>query len=59
MCELLEKIVQKERAEGNAEGHADVAENMLRAGNFTVESIAQLCSLTVEQVLRIKEKISA
>ena len=62
MCELLERILQKARAEaraeGRAEGHADVAENMLRTGNFTGESIAQLCSLTVKQVHQIKNSIS-
>ena len=62
MCELLEKILQKERAEVSAKVSAkvsaDIAENMLRAGTFTVESIAQLCSLTVEQVQQIKSRIS-
>ena len=58
MCEILERILQKARAEGHAEGRADVAENMLRTGNFTGESIAQLCSLTVKQVHQIKNSIS-
>ena len=66
MCELLDKRIKEERAEGIAEGRAEgstqksneIAEAMLLSGELSVEKIAQFCQLTVEQVNRIKEKIS-
>ncbi len=71
MCELLEQKIKQERAEGIAEGKAEgkaegraegrinVAENMLLTKQFSNDIIAKLCDLTVEEVEKLKEKLSA
>ena len=71
MCELLEQKIKQERAEGLAEGRAEgraegkaevrisTAEKMLLKNQFSTDMIAEISGLTVEEVEKLKEKLSA
>lgn len=59
MCEVLDKIVAEGEARGEARGiektKTEMVLNMLRE-NLSVEMIARIAKLTVEQVMAISKK---
>ena len=61
MCEVYERIINKGiakgRAEGLTEGKADVIRKMLDAKALTVEQIADILKLPIEEVRQIAQKV--
>ena len=48
-----------DRAEGKAEVRISTAEKMLLKNQFSTDMIAEISGLTVEEVEKLKEKLSA
>lgn len=57
MCRIFEEYGNEREAEGRTEGKLEIAENLLRDGSFSVEKIAQLANLSLEQVKELAEKV--
>ena len=55
MCEVLDKIVAEGEARGIEKTKTEMVLNMLRE-NLSVEMIARIAKLTVEQVMAISKK---
>ena len=55
MCEVLDKIVAEGEARGIEKTKTEIVLNMLRE-NLSVEMIARIAKLTVEQVMAISKK---
>ena len=59
MCQIWEEIKAEGFAEGKAEVRISTAEKMLLKNQFSTDMIAEISGLTVEEVEKLKEKLSA
>ena len=59
MCKIMQDFVREEREDAKAEGRAEIAEEMLKDGSFSLEKIVQISHLPLETVKQLAEQISA
>ena len=55
MSGIMEKFREEDRAEGRAEGKADMILQMLEMGRFSLETIAAVARMSVEEIRKIAE----
>ena len=59
MSQIVDNIVQRERAEAHRRSITDVALRMIAAGTYSAEEIAEISTLPLEEVEELIKKRSA
>ena len=59
MCQIIDNIVQRERKDEKEQNNVDTALRMIDMGMFTVEQIAEVSTLPLEEVEELIKKRSA
>ena len=54
MCKVLEEMCREEREEGRQEGIQDTLQLFLKDGTLTLEKIAEITHLPLEEVKRLQ-----
>ena len=58
MSQIVDNIVQRERAEAHRRSITDVALRMIAAGTYSAEEIAEISTLPLEEVKELIKKRS-
>ena len=58
MSQIVDNIVQRERAEAHRRSITDVALRMIAAGTYSAEEIAEISTLPLEEVRELIKKRS-
>lgn len=58
MCQIMEDMrneaLEEGRKEGIKEGAVNIAKRMLKAGKYTLEEIADISNLSLDEVIKLK-----
>ena len=58
MSQIIDNLVQRERAEAHRRSITDVALRMIAAGTYSAEEIAEISTLPLEEVRELIKKRS-
>ena len=59
MCKIVEDLREEARVEGREEAYNALAIKLLKSGKHSVPEIAELTSLTVEEVENLKKNLDS